>query len=73
MKLEGHQRLLGYTVAVLIDEGKIRELGPDNKIRYEIDGLMKPLDVQVLSNGHLLITENDSGYIRKVTFLPFVQ
>jgi hypothetical protein len=62
-RLEEEQRLLGYTLAVLIDEGKIQELGPDNKVRYEIDGLDRPLDVQLLSDGHLLVTENESGLV----------
>jgi hypothetical protein len=62
-KLEEDKRLLGYALVVMLDAGKVRELGPDNKVRYEIHGLRLPLDVQFLSEGKLLIAEHDANLV----------
>ncbi len=57
-------KLRGYTTVVLLDEGKILDLGADNHVRWRIDGLMFPLDVQVLDDQRVLVAEY---HARRVT------
>jgi hypothetical protein len=58
-KLDGHRRLFGYTLLVLLNEGKVLELGLDGRPRLEIGGLHFPLDVQILAGDRVLVTENE--------------
>jgi HEAT repeat protein len=44
--------------------GRVVAFGPDDKVRWEIDGVEGPIDFQVLPNGHVLLAEINS---RKVT------
>jgi hypothetical protein len=62
LKLE--PRYLGLTLIGDLDRGRIFELGPDRKQRWEITGLSGPVDVQLLANGHILTAEN---HARKLT------
>jgi hypothetical protein len=62
-QLAANNQLLGYTLVVMLDAGKVQELGPGNIPRYEIEGLQFPLDVQSLSDGRLLITENRANLV----------
>jgi hypothetical protein len=54
-------RFLGYTLIVLLDSGRVIELGADRKPRLEIGGLQSPLDAQVLPGERLLIAEHGRG------------
>lgn len=56
-RLSETQRLLGHTVVVLLDLGKIMELGPDNQPRWQIENVVFPLDVQPLPGDRVLIAE----------------
>jgi hypothetical protein len=56
-KLHERPKLLGYTLLVLLDAGKVLEVGPDDRVRWEIDNLIFPLDVQALPGDHVLVTE----------------
>src|SRR5204862_7105191 len=48
-KLKDSQRLLGHTVVVLLDLGRVMELSADeNQVRWQINDLRFPLDVQPL-------------------------
>jgi hypothetical protein len=57
-KLEGAGRLLGYTLLVMLDAGRVLELGLDDRPRLQIDGLEYPLDAQVLPGDRLLVAEH---------------
>jgi hypothetical protein len=60
--------LLGYTLVVLLDKGKIMELGPKNQVRWEIDNLGFPLDVHYLPGDRVLISENQGGRVTERNF-----
>jgi hypothetical protein len=62
-RLDGHKRLLGYTLVVLLNEGKVLELGLDSRPRLEISGLHFPLDVQILPGDRVLVAENETDVI----------
>jgi hypothetical protein len=56
-KLHERPALLGYTMMVLLDAGKVLEVGPDNRARWEVSGLLFPLDAQYLPGDRLLVAE----------------
>ncbi len=56
-KLEETPRLLGRTLIVLLDQGTVLELGPDNLPRWEIKGIIFPLDAQVIDDNRVLVAE----------------
>jgi HEAT repeat protein len=59
-KLEGVARLLGYTLIAQWDNGevgRILELGPDGKTRWEVQNLPWPLDFELLPGNRLLCAE----------------
>ncbi len=56
-KLPSRQMRLGYTLVVLLDMGRVMELGPDNQVRWQVDNLNYPLDVQYLPEGRVLVAE----------------
>jgi hypothetical protein len=57
-KLQDSQRLLGHTVVVLLDVGRVMELAAaDNQVRWQVNDLRFPLDVQPLSGDRLLVAE----------------
>jgi hypothetical protein len=62
-KLSQRPALLGYTLLVMLDENRIIEVGPDQKIRWEINNLELPLDVQPLDNDHVLVAEYKAGRV----------
>jgi hypothetical protein len=55
--------LLGYTLLVLLDAGKIVELGAQDRPRFQFDGLQKPLDAQMLPGERVLIAEHDANRV----------
>jgi HEAT repeat protein len=50
-------KLLGYTTIVLLDQNQIIEVDPNNVVRWKIDHVNFPLDVQVLPGDKVLIAE----------------
>jgi hypothetical protein len=70
-KVDLAQRLLGYTLIVEMNRnqtGRVAELGADGKPIWQIEGLLYPVDAQVLANDRVLITEYRS---RRVTERDF--
>ncbi|HEV3119392.1 MAG TPA: HEAT repeat domain-containing protein [Gemmataceae bacterium] len=57
-RIEGNGRVLGYTLIVLLDEGRVIELDNHDKTRLEISGLKLPLDAQILPGDRVLIAEH---------------
>jgi HEAT repeat protein len=57
-KLDLVPKLLGYTMLVLLDEGKLLEVDAQNKVRWEIGELQFPLDAQLLPGDRVLVAEN---------------
>jgi HEAT repeat protein len=55
--------VLGYTMVVLLDEGRVLELDKDKKARWELKELQFPLDAQYLPGNRLLIAENGANRI----------
>jgi HEAT repeat protein len=62
-KLQEKPRL-GYTLVVLLDVGRIVELGRDNQVRWQVSNLLYPLDAQLLPGDRLLVAEY---YARRVS------
>lgn len=61
-KLDLSQRLLGYTLIVErsltnVNDSRVLELGPDKKPRWEVGGLVYPLDAQALPGDRVLVAE----------------
>jgi hypothetical protein len=56
-KLEDVQKLLGYTLVVLLDQGRIVELDAENQPRWQLDNLVFPLDAQLIGDDRVLIAE----------------
>jgi HEAT repeat protein len=58
--LDHAPRLLGYTVVAEYTDGRngrVLEVGADGRIRWKVDNIPWPLDVQVLPGQRLLLTE----------------
>jgi HEAT repeat protein len=58
--LDRSPRLLGYTVVAEYTDGRngrVLELGTDHKVRWKVESIPWPLDVQVLPGQRLLLTE----------------
>jgi hypothetical protein len=62
-KLTQKPRVLGYTVLVFLDQGKVVERDSAGKQRWEVDGLDLPLDVQLLPGKRLLVAEHGAGLV----------
>jgi hypothetical protein len=56
-KLSEADKLLGHTVVVLLDLGRVMELASDNQVRWQINELRFPLDVQPLPGDRILVAE----------------
>jgi HEAT repeat protein len=55
--------LLGYTLVLLLDAGRVVELDKHNKPRWQIDGLQFPLDVQLLPGNRVLVAEHGANKV----------
>ncbi|MBI3408862.1 MAG: PQQ-binding-like beta-propeller repeat protein [Planctomycetes bacterium] len=66
-KLREAPTLHGYTIVVLLEIGRIMELGPQNQVRWQIDNLIFPLDIQYLPEGRILIAEYHAGRVTERT------
>jgi hypothetical protein len=57
-RLELQPKLQGKTLIVLLDQGRVMELGPDGKEPlWHLDGLSFPLDAQLIGEDRLLVAE----------------
>lgn len=56
-KLETTEKLLGRTMVVLLDQGRVLELDRDNQPRWELKNIVFPLDAQVIDDERVLIAE----------------
>jgi hypothetical protein len=66
--LANPQRPLGFTTVILLDNNRIVELYPNDTVRWQIDGLEKPLDVQVLDKSRVLIAEYEGNRVTERNF-----
>jgi outer membrane protein assembly factor BamB len=57
-RLEQESKPLGYTLVLLLDQGKAVELDANNRPRWTVEGLEFPLDVQALPGDRLLSAEH---------------
>jgi HEAT repeat protein len=53
----GSERYLGHVLLVLANSGEIMELDRDRKVRWQLNGLMNPRDVEVIGNDRVLVAE----------------
>lgn len=56
-RLQEPARLLGHTLVVLLDLGKVMELGGDNSVRWQVENLIFPLDAQLVGEDRFLVAE----------------
>jgi hypothetical protein len=66
--LKDHERQLGYTLLVLLNDNRIVEWDRDGKPRWQINGLASPLDAEVLPGRRVLIAEHDIKRVTERTF-----
>jgi hypothetical protein len=63
-QLERATRTLGFTLVVLLDLGIIEDLDTTNRVRWKIDHVEKPLDVQLLpGEDRVLIAEHEANRV----------
>jgi HEAT repeat protein len=62
-RLEDAARTIGYTLVVLLDQGRILELDAANHPRLAIDRLDFPLDAQLLPKDHVLVAEHNGNRV----------
>jgi hypothetical protein len=66
--LGGKLRLLGYTTLVLLDQNRILEVDGNDNIRWQIDNVQFPLDVQVLPGDKILVAEYHGNLVTERNF-----
>jgi hypothetical protein len=62
-KLTQPAKILGHTMMVFLDEGKLLELDSAKRERWKIDGLAFPLDAQYLPGDKVLIAEQGGNRV----------
>ncbi len=62
-RLENAARTLGFTLVVLLDQGRVLELDSANHPILQIDRLDFPLDAQLLPNGNVLVAEHNGNRV----------
>jgi HEAT repeat protein len=62
-KLEETPKMLGRTLIVLLDQNKVMELGRDNQPRWEVRGLVFPLDAQLIDDDRVLVAEYQANRV----------
>jgi HEAT repeat protein len=72
-KLDTDSHFLGYTLVVSTGvrgrgDGQVMELGRDGKPRWQIEGLIYPLDAHVVGNNRVLVTEYSANQVTERTF-----
>jgi outer membrane protein assembly factor BamB len=56
-KLEEAPKMLNRTLIVLLDQASVLELGPDNQPRWQVKGLVFPLDAQMIDDDRFIVAE----------------
>ncbi|MFL5240922.1 MAG: HEAT repeat domain-containing protein [Gemmataceae bacterium] len=72
-KLDVDSHFLGYTLVVSTSlrgrgDGQVVELGRDGKPRWQIEGLIYPMDAHVVGNNRVLVTEYSANQVTERTF-----
>ena len=66
-KLDEMERTLGYTLIVEMDVrgqgGRVKEVTPDGKIRWEINNVQFPTDALVVANNRVVIAEQNTNRV----------
>jgi HEAT repeats len=62
-RLEKTPAVLGYTLLVLLDAGRVLEVRSNGTVRWQIDGLGFPLDAQVLPGDRVLVAEHNNDCV----------
>lgn len=62
-KQEPAPKPLGYTLIVLLDQGRVLELDAKDKERWRIDNLQFPLDAQMVGDERVLIAEQSGNRV----------
>jgi HEAT repeat protein len=62
-KLGEAARTAGYTLVVLLDQGRVLELDAANHTRLQINQLDFPLDAQLLPDDHFLVAEHNGNRV----------
>jgi HEAT repeat protein len=66
--LKNHERQLGYTLLVLLNDNRVVEWDRDGRPRWQITGLAAPLDAEILPGRRVLIAEYDAKRVTERTF-----
>jgi hypothetical protein len=66
-RLEKTPRLLGRTLIVLLDQGRVFELDSKDKVLWQLEYLQLPLDVQMLPEDRLLVAEYNNSRVTERT------
>jgi hypothetical protein len=56
-------RTAGHTAVLLLDDNRALGLDASNRVLWEFGGLQKPLDVQWLEGGRVLVAEHDGNRV----------
>jgi HEAT repeat protein len=67
-RFETGDRLLGLTLGIEYNTGRVWECGRDGVARWEIKGLQGPMEAQVLPGGRVLIAESNNKTISERDF-----
>jgi hypothetical protein len=67
-RLADKPRLLGYTMVILLEAGRVEEVDAAGKLLWSIDGLQWPLDAQILPGDRVLIAESQGGRVTERSF-----
>jgi hypothetical protein len=62
-KISELKPVLGYTMLIMLDTGKLLEVDTAKKTRWEISGLEFPLDAQYLPGGRVLVAEQGANRV----------
>ncbi|HEV3235511.1 MAG TPA: HEAT repeat domain-containing protein, partial [Gemmataceae bacterium] len=62
-KIQESAPLLGYTLVILLDAGRIIDLDEKNKPRFTLESLEFPLDAQMLPGERILVCEHNGNRV----------
>ena len=62
-KLTSPSKVLGHTMLILLDEGKLLELDVAKNVRWKVENLAFPLDAQYLPGDHVLVAEQAANRV----------
>jgi hypothetical protein len=70
-KINLTERMLGFTLVVELNQGitgRVKEVGPDGKPRWQIEGLAYPVDAQVVGDDRVVVAEYRSRTVSERNF-----